>query len=818
MRPILRPCALFLALASAACTGDAARGTLPPPATPPAPLGVYEIAVTGIGSSEPRSTITPARSEGGGARATLTNAGAGLVFEQTGGSSFTEGTRGQGGQRYVTFTYRVKNGTGAALNNVTVLMVSRANTVAGTPLSTLKRFDGSAADPAIAPFVVPTGSVAMRGDLVTLQALDPDVIQVLTESEVAAITPPADVTGIFPYGYVVRSANPAATSRALPAATSANQYDGVLTLSFRLPLQATSSADVYSFFFEILAVQDSETRMTESIEEGQDSGAVRRLRERAAALGATTVTVLAGSPASGPEVDDYPGQRQLCSVRTAGTAASPVTYITTPAAYTRLAVLRNGESYNNCWANFRLGSPIRPTLNTAHPLTIKAMDRYGNVITTSDTVTLSQASGPTATFSGPTALSSGSASMSVTYQANGTSVLTAAGRRIRGQRTVEVATEATVVVNGGDNQAAMAGSAVPTAPSVLVRDLSNAPLAGVPVTFTVTSGGGYLTGATAVTNASGIATLGSWVLGSPAALNTMIATAAGAATPASFGAAGCGGHGGTGFGITLCYRSVVTPTQRANFEAGVARWEEIITGDLPDLAYTAAAGVCIPGLPSFNLSIDDLLVFASIEPIDGANGTIGFANTCYVRTGAQPFVGYIKLDAADMSTMEGNGLLLRIIQHELGHAIGIGTLWPAFGYLQNPATVGGPTVDTWYSGPQGISGFNQIGGSTYTGGNKVPVENSGSAGRINGHWRETVLQTELMTPTLQLGALPISLLTVRSLADLGYTVDTAKADAFFVTLTLRAEGAPAAGVELGNDVAPGPLYSVDPRGRTVRIR
>ncbi|MFL5384563.1 MAG: leishmanolysin-related zinc metalloendopeptidase [Longimicrobiaceae bacterium] len=817
MRPYLRPCALVLALASAACTGDAARGTLPPPATPPAPLGVYEIAVTGIGTNEPHSTITSVR--GGGPRATLTTAGSGLVFEQTGGSSFTEGARGAGGQRYVNFTYRVRNGTGAALNNLTLLMVSRANTVAGTPLSTLKRFDGSAADPAIASYVVPTGAAAMRADLVTLQALDPDVIQVFTESEVAAITPPGDVTGIFPYGYVVRSANPAATSRALPAATSPNQYDGVLTLSFRLPLQATSSADVYSFFFEILAVQDSETRMTESIEEGQDTGAVRRLRERAAALGATTVTVLAGSPASGPEVEDYPGQRQICSVRTAGTAAAPVRTITTPAAYTRLAVMRNGESPNACWANFRIGSPTRPTPNVAYPLTARAMDRYGNVITTAaDTVALSQASGPAATFSAPAALASGTASLSVTWQANGTSALTAAGRRLRGERTVEVATEATVVVNGGDNQAAMAGSSVPTAPSVRVRDLANAPLAGVPVTFKVTSGGGYVTGATAVTNASGIATAGSWVLGAPAALNTLSATAAGAGTPATFSAAGCGGREGTGFGITLCYRSVVTPTQRANFEAGVARWEEIITGDLPDLAYTGAAGSCSTGSPSFNLSIDDLLVFASIEPIDGAGSTIGFANTCYVRTGAQPFVGYIRLDAADMATMEGNGLLLRIIQHELGHALGIGTLWPAFGYLVNPSTVGGPAVDTYYSGPQGIAGFNQVGGSTYTGGSKVPVENSGSAGRINGHWRETVLLTELMTPTLTVGALPISLVSVRSLTDLGYAVDTAKADAFFVTLSLRGEGAPSGGVELGNDVAPGPLYSVDPRGRTVRIR
>jgi hypothetical protein len=266
MRSVLHRCAALAALALAACSGDATRGTLAPPAptAPPAPLGLYEITVTGIGSQEPRSSVAPARTAGG-ARATLTTAGAGIVFEQVSSSSFTEGARGAGGQRYISFTYRVRNGTGVALNNLTLLAVSRTGTISGTPISSIKRFDGTSADPAIATYVAPTGEVALRSDLVTMGALDPDVIQVFQESEVAAITPPADVSSIFPYGYVVRSANPAATSRALPAATSANQYDGVMTLSLRLPLQATSTADVFSLTLQILAVEDNETRLTESL-------------------------------------------------------------------------------------------------------------------------------------------------------------------------------------------------------------------------------------------------------------------------------------------------------------------------------------------------------------------------------------------------------------------------------------------------------------------------------------------------------------------------------------------------------------------------
>src|SRR6185436_7824730 len=133
--------------------------------------------------------------------------------------------------------------------------------------------------------------------------------------------PPAGITNIFPVGYMVRSKSTNA-NRSLPVPTDPNQYDGLLTVSFRMPLQPTQPQDVVSLFFEILAVTDSETRLTESIEESQDSAAVRRLRERAVALGATTVTVLNGSSVMDPAVTDYPGQRQICSPRTAGNAGA----------------------------------------------------------------------------------------------------------------------------------------------------------------------------------------------------------------------------------------------------------------------------------------------------------------------------------------------------------------------------------------------------------------------------------------------------------------------------------------------------------------
>ena len=70
-----------------------------------------------------------------------------------------------------------------------------------------------------------------------------------------------------------------------------------------------------------------------------------------------------------------------------------------------------------------------------------------------------------------------------------------------------------IAVNAGDNQSALANSAVPIRPSVIVTDAQGRGVPNVSVVFSIRSGAGSITGANAVTNASGIATVGSWVLG-----------------------------------------------------------------------------------------------------------------------------------------------------------------------------------------------------------------------------------------------------------------------------------------------------------------
>ncbi|MFA6245200.1 MAG: Ig-like domain-containing protein [Candidatus Hydrogenedentales bacterium] len=85
----------------------------------------------------------------------------------------------------------------------------------------------------------------------------------------------------------------------------------------------------------------------------------------------------------------------------------------------------------------------------------------------------------------------------------------------------------TLSKNAGDNQTALAGEAVATPPSVTAHDAFGNPIPNLAITFAVTSGGGSVTGANATTNASGIATVGSWTLGGSPAENTLTASGPG---------------------------------------------------------------------------------------------------------------------------------------------------------------------------------------------------------------------------------------------------------------------------------------------------
>jgi hypothetical protein len=99
------------------------------------------------------------------------------------------------------------------------------------------------------------------------------------------------------------------------------------------------------------------------------------------------------------------------------------------------------------------------------------------------------------------------------------------------------AAPSTLTAQSASQQTARVSTAVAEPPTVLVRDQGGTPMAGVTVTFAVTSGGGSVIPENVATSSEGIAQLTRWVLGPAAGTNTVVATVPGV-TPVTFSATG----------------------------------------------------------------------------------------------------------------------------------------------------------------------------------------------------------------------------------------------------------------------------------------
>jgi hypothetical protein len=203
----------------------------------------------------------------------------------------------------------------------------------------------------------------------------------------------------------------------------------------------------------------------------------------------------------------------------------------------------------------------------------------------------------------------------------------------------------------------------------------------------------------------------------------------------------------------------LTASQQLVFDRAATRWEQIIVGDVPAATYRGNA-------------VDDLLIDAQSVPIDGVNGVLGQAGPDSLRSGsALPIHGTMQFDTADLSSMEANGTLYDVILHEMGHVLGIGTIWQTLGLL-----AGAGTASPQFTGARATAEYNALFGASAAG---VPVEGTPApAGTRDGHWRESIFGNELMSGYISGTPNPISRVTVASLADLGYTVNMAAADAF----------------------------------------
>ena len=207
-------------------------------------------------------------------------------------------------------------------------------------------------------------------------------------------------------------------------------------------------------------------------------------------------------------------------------------------------------------------------------------------------------------------------------------------------------------------------------------------------------------------------------------------------------------------------------------------WETVITGYQP--------GVSIPSVP--------ITVYATTSGLAAAN----FSGTTPPGT---PFVvatsGFVNINVNEIENFanwqgvgaNGRNYIDELLAHEVGHVLGVGTLWVSNGVYS--------TNTFQYTGAHGLAAyqteFNQA--TAY-----VPVENAGNPGTPNAHWDQLMRSSpqegnpsdpfsldprvgvvdqygrdrglELMTGAIDpdYGEPFLSRFTVQSMRDLGYTV------------------------------------------------
>ena len=333
-----------------------------------------------------------------------------------------------------------------------------------------------------------------------------------------------------------------------------------------------------------------------------------------------------------------------------------------------------------------------------------------------------------------------------------------------------------IVASGAQNELrAPAGTAISTPVTLRVVDANGRGVKGQTVNFAVTAGGGSLAAATATTDANGNVTLPTWTLGKSAVAQTVHATSG------SF-SADVNASVRSDYGIEVrFFGDAMSAEHQALFTNAAARLRGIVTGDLINVQISEpidlATSCGMTGLPSIAEPIDDVIIYAAVQTIDGAGKVLAQAGPCLVRTAQYnrlTVVGVMSFDIADLEGLANGGRLQDVITHEMLHVLGIGTLWQTRNLLSGKGT---DTVN--YVGSLARVGCVDSGGGAACAAS-VPVENTGGSGTRDGHWRESTFDAELMTGYAEKGDMPLSVMTVAALEDLGYAINREAKDVYSV--------------------------------------
>eukprot|EP00752_Nemacystus_decipiens_P003380 g3127.t1 len=212
------------------------------------------------------------------------------------------------------------------------------------------------------------------------------------------------------------------------------------------------------------------------------------------------------------------------------------------------------------------------------------------------------------------------------------------------------------------------------------------------------------------------------------------------------------------FEIQVVFEGTWTSSLQAIFQDAADRWADVISRT-----------PCGNGMNT---------ITATLEYIDRVGGILGSAGPRSVNNGCPTISmsGEMTFDLYDIETMEANGSLYDVILHEMGHVIGIGTLWDQFGYTCSTCDIDGS--DEWTC-PALIEEYNDLLGNP-DGTEADVIETGGGQGTACGHLDEDIFDNELMTGSITFSdeVNPLSKLTAASLEDIEYIVNPAAVDPY----------------------------------------
>ncbi|MEN8165888.1 MAG: DUF4082 domain-containing protein [Pseudomonadota bacterium] len=171
-------------------------------------------------------------------------------------------------------------------------------------------------------------------------------------------------------------------------------------------------------------------------------------------------------------------------------------------------------------------SSANALVNTTLAYEASVLDEFGNVVTNCTNGVSFSVSGVSGAFNpaSPVMPTAGVASTDFTPSSVGSATITASATGLSSASAPLTVTFGAIAKVSGDNQSAVPNTTLPQPLVVEVRDDGAIPVAGIPITFSVTGGGGSVAPASAVTDANGLAST-SFTLGPLAGIHRVAVTA-----------------------------------------------------------------------------------------------------------------------------------------------------------------------------------------------------------------------------------------------------------------------------------------------------